>query len=58
MIIAAAIPPLWRRIMDRRLLAHYGGEVGRANISPRARARVLRRYGRAEGLASGESAAA
>ena len=60
MIVAAAIPPLWRRIMDRRLLEHYGGEVGRANISPRARARVLRRYGGAGGadaLASGGRAA-
>jgi len=45
MILIAAIPPLWRRIMDRRLLAHYGHEVTRANINPRARRRVLARYG-------------
>jgi alkane 1-monooxygenase len=45
MIVLAAIPPLWRRVMDRRLLAHYGGDVGRANIHPRARRRVLARYG-------------
>jgi alkane 1-monooxygenase len=44
MILAAVIPPLWRRIMDDRLLAHYGGEVTRANIHPRVRARVLRRH--------------
>jgi alkane 1-monooxygenase len=31
--------------MDRRLLAHYGHEVTRANINPRARRRMLARYG-------------
>jgi len=45
MIVLAVVPPVWRRVMDRRLLAHYGGDVTRANIQPRARARVLRRYG-------------
>jgi alkane 1-monooxygenase len=39
MIVLAAIPPLWRRTMDRRVLAHYEGDVARANISPRARKR-------------------
>jgi alkane 1-monooxygenase len=45
MIVLAAFPPLWRRVMDRRLLQHYGGDVTRANIAPRRRARVLARYG-------------
>jgi alkane 1-monooxygenase len=45
MIVLAAFPPLWRRVMDRRLLAHYGGEVTRANIAPRRRQRMLARYG-------------
>ncbi len=45
MIVLAAFPPLWRRVMDRRLLDHYGGDVTRANIAPRRRARVLARYG-------------
>ena len=31
MIVLAAIPPLWRRVMDPRLLAHYGGDVQRTN---------------------------
>ncbi|MGI8558835.1 MAG: alkane 1-monooxygenase [Solirubrobacteraceae bacterium] len=39
MIVVAAIPPLWRRLMDRRLLAHYAGDVSRTNLSPRARRR-------------------
>ncbi len=45
MIALAWFPPLWRRVMDRRLLDHYGGDLGRANIQPRARRRVLARYG-------------
>ncbi|HYC82075.1 MAG TPA: alkane 1-monooxygenase [Solirubrobacterales bacterium] len=44
MIVLAWCPPLWRRVMDRRLLAHYGGEVTRANIHPRKRQRILERY--------------
>jgi alkane 1-monooxygenase len=31
--------------MDRRVLAHYGGDVTRANILPRRRAKLLARYG-------------
>ena len=45
MIVLAWFPPLWRRVMDPRLLEHYGGDVARANIQPRARRRVLARYG-------------
>jgi alkane 1-monooxygenase len=45
MIVLAWFPPLWRRVMDPRLLAHYGGDLGRANIQPRARRRMLARYG-------------
>jgi len=45
MIVLAWFPPLWRRVMDRRLVDHYGGDVGRANVQPRARRRLLARYG-------------
>jgi alkane 1-monooxygenase len=45
MIALAYVTPLWRRVMDPRLLAHYGGDVTRANIHPRRRERVLARYG-------------
>jgi alkane 1-monooxygenase len=45
MILLAWFPPIWRRVMDHRLLDHYGGDVSRANIQPRARRRVLARYG-------------
>ena len=45
MILLAYVPPLWRRVMDPRVLDFYGGDVTRVNIHPRARARVLARYG-------------
>jgi alkane 1-monooxygenase len=45
MLGLAYIPPLWRRVMDPRVLAHYDGDVTRANIHPPARERILARYG-------------
>jgi alkane 1-monooxygenase len=47
MILLAAFPPLWRRVMDPRLFAHYRGDVSLANIAPRKHARMLARYGAA-----------
>lgn len=35
MISVAYIPPLWRRVMDHRVAAHYGGDLSRANHGPR-----------------------
>lgn len=46
MVMLAAVPPLWRRVMDPRVLAHYDGDVSRTNILPRKRARILARAGR------------
>ena len=45
MILLAYFPPLWRKVMDHRVLAHYGGDVTLANIQPSKRAKVLARYG-------------
>ncbi|TQF69232.1 alkane 1-monooxygenase [Rhodococcus spelaei] len=28
------VPPLWRRVMDPRLLAHYGGDLSLVNVVP------------------------
>ncbi|WP_181312291.1 fatty acid desaturase [Nocardioides campestrisoli] len=44
MILLAAFPPVWRRVMDPRVLAHFDGDVTRANLSPRRRDAYLRRY--------------
>lgn len=45
MLGIAYIPPLWRAVMDKRVLAHYDGDVTRANIHPPRRDKVLARYG-------------
>jgi alkane 1-monooxygenase len=44
MITLAYFPPLWRRIMDHRVLAHYHGDIARVNLHPRRREKVLARY--------------
>ena len=44
MIVCAMIPPLWRRVMDHGVLAHYDGDITRANIAPRLRDEILSTY--------------
>jgi alkane 1-monooxygenase len=46
MILLAYVPALWFRVMDPRVLAHYGGDVRRANLHPPRREALLARYGR------------
>jgi alkane 1-monooxygenase len=48
MILLAVIPPLWRRVMDHRVVAHYGGDLALANIHPAKRRKILSRYGGGE----------
>ena len=52
MIVLAWFPPLWRRVMDRRLLDHFEGDVSRANIQPRRREKILARYGAGSGASA------
>jgi alkane 1-monooxygenase len=47
LIILALVPPLWFRVMDARVLRHFGGDITRANIQPSKRDRILRKYGAA-----------
>jgi alkane 1-monooxygenase len=47
MIVLATVPPLWRRVMDHRVVDFYDGDATRANIHPRTRDRVLARWGTA-----------
>ncbi len=39
MIVLALVPPLWRRVMDPKVLDHYDGDVARANVSRSAERR-------------------
>jgi alkane 1-monooxygenase len=46
MLGLAYFPPLWRRVMDHRVLGVYDGDVTLANIHPPKREKILARYGR------------
>jgi alkane 1-monooxygenase len=41
MIMLTWVPAIWRRVMDPRVLAHFDGDLGRANIVARKRDRIL-----------------
>jgi alkane 1-monooxygenase len=45
MISLTYFPPLWRKVMDHRVLAHYDGDITRVNLQPRLRDKLLARYG-------------
>ncbi len=44
MIVLSWVPPVWRAVMDKRVVAHYAGDVSRANLHPRRAERYLRKY--------------
>ncbi|MGH8445886.1 MAG: alkane 1-monooxygenase, partial [Solimonas sp.] len=44
MILLAYLPPLWFKIMDPRVVAHYKGDMNRANIKPSMHDEVIARY--------------
>jgi alkane 1-monooxygenase len=44
MLLLAYFPPLWFRVMNPRVLAHYGGNIHLANLQPGRRAALLARY--------------
>lgn len=46
MIATAAIPPLWTRVMDRRLMQYYNYDIERANLHPAKAARLRRKWNR------------
>ncbi|WP_458247278.1 alkane 1-monooxygenase [Streptomyces sp. MAI_2237] len=41
MIVLAWFPPLWRRVMDHRLMTHYTSDLTRANLHPPLRRRLF-----------------
>lgn len=44
MIVLAYIPPLWFALMNKRVLAHYKGDMSLINLQPSKRAELLARY--------------
>lgn len=45
MIGLAYITPLWRKVMDPKVLAVYGGDITKVNVDPRKREKIYARYG-------------
>jgi len=44
MIVLTWVPAIWRAIMDKRVYAHFDGDMSQANILPRKRDRYLAKY--------------
>ena len=44
MIGLAYFPPVWRRVMDHRVVDHYDGDLTRANLHPSHRERLLEKH--------------
>ena len=58
MFTIAYIPPLWRRVMDERLLGVVGRDAARINLDPRQREALVRRYQLRDGPVSASGPAA
>jgi alkane 1-monooxygenase len=48
MISLTYFPPLWRKVMDHRVLAHYDGDITKINLQPRLREKLLATHGAAK----------
>jgi alkane 1-monooxygenase len=44
MIVLAAVPPLWFKVMNPRVVKHYKGDMTKANIKPSIREKVIAQY--------------
>ncbi len=55
MIVLTWVPAIWRRVMDPRVLAHFDGDISRANLLPRKRDKIVAKYAR---VTSGGASAA
>ncbi len=44
MLLPALIPSLWFKIMDKRVFEHYRGDLNKANIHPKRRAKIFKKF--------------
>ncbi|HTK63876.1 MAG TPA: fatty acid desaturase [Pseudonocardia sp.] len=44
MMVAALFPPLFRKLMDQRVVDHYKGDLRLANLQPSKREKLLKKY--------------
>ncbi|OTG82860.1 alkane 1-monooxygenase [Acinetobacter sp. ANC 4648] len=55
MLLPALIPSLWFKIMDKRVFEHYQGDLSKANIHPKRRAKIFKTFGVIDKLLSKEA---
>lgn len=55
MLLPALIPRLWFKMMDQRVFDHYQGDLNRANIYPKRRAEIFKKFGIIDRLLSNSS---
>ena len=44
MILLSLVPPLWRKVMDPRVLGHFDGDITLVNLQPRKSEKLLAKY--------------
>jgi alkane 1-monooxygenase len=44
MVLLALLSPLWFKVMNPRVVAHYGGDMTKANIKPALRSEVIAQH--------------
>ncbi len=45
MLLPAYIPPIWFKMMDKRVAEHYNGDLSKANILPAKRRALMKQFG-------------
>lgn len=45
MLLPAIVPQWWFKLMDQRVFDHYQGDLSKANIHPKAEARIFAKFG-------------
>ena len=45
MLLPALVPSLWFKMMDKRVFDHYEGDLNKANIHPKRRAKIFKKFG-------------
>ncbi len=45
MLLPALVPSLWFKMMDKQVFDHYEGDLNKANIHPKRRAKIFKKFG-------------
>lgn len=55
MLLPALIPSIWFKMMDKRVVQHYQGDLNKANILPSRRKKLFARFGGVDKLSQQQS---